>query len=182
MCKDDIPVFILCGGLGTRLKEQTEFRPKPMVAIGRYPILWHIMNCYSHFGFRRFVLCMGFRSDVIRQYFLSFYQMNSDITVNLASNNTVIHSVDPRCDWEVTLAYTGEQTMTGGRIARAAARYLGDSEHFAVTYGDGLTDADLKTEFKYHLQHRKIGTVLAVNPPSRFGEFRMSGNILKEFV
>jgi glucose-1-phosphate cytidylyltransferase len=182
MRREEIPVFILCGGLGTRLKEQTEFRPKPMVPLGRRPILWHIMNSYSHYGFYKFVLCMGYLSEVIREYFLRFYEMNSDVTVNLASNRINVHSVDHRCDWEVTLAYTGELTMTGGRVARAAARYLGEAEHFAVTYGDGLTDADLSREFAFHRSHGKIGTVLGVNPPSRFGEFVMDGERLVSFV
>jgi len=182
MGERDAPVFILCGGLGTRFKEQTEFRPKPMVPLGRFPIIWHIMNSYSYFGFNRFVLCMGYRSEVIREYFLRFYEMNSDITVHLASNSVVVHSVDHRCPWEVTLAYTGETAMTGARVARAAARYLGESEHFAVTYGDGLTDADLAAEFAFHNRHGNIGTVLGVNPPSRFGEFQMEGDRLVAFL
>ena len=177
-----IPVFILCGGLGTRLKEMTEFRPKPMVPIGQDPILVHIMKHYARFGFRRFVLCMGYKSEIIRDYFLNFYARNSDVTIELKTNSVEVHSVDHSCDWEVTLAYTGELTMTGGRIARAAARYLGNAEHYAVTYGDGLTDADLAAEFDHHLTQGKIGTVLAVNPPSRFGEFRMEGDELVEFV
>jgi glucose-1-phosphate cytidylyltransferase len=178
----DIPVFVLCGGLGTRLKEMTEFRPKPMVPIGPHPMLLHIMDYYSSFGFERFVLCMGYKSECIREYFLNFYRMNSDVTVALRTNSVEVHSVDHSCDWKVTLAYTGELTMTGGRIARAVERYLGNAEHYAVTYGDGLTDADLGTELDYHLSHDKIGTVLGVNPPSRFGEFRMVGNDLVEFV
>jgi glucose-1-phosphate cytidylyltransferase len=146
----EIPVFILCGGLGTRLKEMTEFRPKPMVTIGPDPILLHIMKHYSSFGFCRFVLCMGYKSEIIRDYFLNFYQMNSDVTIELKTNSIEVHSVDHSCDWRVTLAYTGEVTMTGGRVARAAARYLGEAEHYAVTYGDGLTDADLGAELDYH--------------------------------
>lgn len=178
----DVPVFILCGGLGTRLKEMTEFRPKPMVPVGPDPILLHIMKHYAKFGFNRFVLCMGYKSEIVREYFMNFYAMNSDATVELRTNSVEVHSVDHSCDWKVTLAYTGELTMTGGRIARAIARYLGNAEHFAVTYGDGLTDADLGVELDYHLSQRKIGTVLGVNPPSRFGEFRMDGAELKEFV
>lgn len=178
----DVPVFILCGGLGTRLKEMTEFRPKPMIPLGRDPILFHIMQSYARHGFRRFVLCMGYRSEVIRDYFLNFYARNSDVTIELANNAVTVHSVDHSCDWQVTLAYTGELTMTGGRVARAAARYLGDAAHFAVTYGDGLTDADLRAELAYHQDHSRIGTVLAVNPPSRFGEFRMQGDQVVEFV
>lgn len=182
MRNQDVPVFILCGGLGTRLKEQTEFRPKPMVPLGKYPIIWHIMNTYSYYGFNKFVLCMGYRSEVIREYFLRFYEMNSDVTVDLASNGVTVHKVDHTCPWEVTLAYTGELTMTGGRVARAAARYLGNSEHFAVTYGDGVADVDLAAEFEFHQSHGKLGTVLGVNPPSRFGEFHMDGDRLVGFA
>jgi glucose-1-phosphate cytidylyltransferase len=178
----DIPVLILCGGLGTRLKEMTEFRPKPMIPVGPDPILVHIMRHYSHFGFRRFVLCMGYKSEIIRDYFLNFYTMHSDVTVDLRTNSLDVHSVDHSYDWKVTLAYTGELTMTGGRIAKAAARYLGDAKHFAVTYGDGLTNADLAAELDFHLSRGKLGTVLGINPPSRFGEFRMEGDELKEFV
>ncbi|HZO97847.1 MAG TPA: glucose-1-phosphate cytidylyltransferase [Gaiellaceae bacterium] len=178
----EIPVFILCGGLGTRLREETEFRPKPMVEVGSHPLLWHVMSAYGAFGFRRFVLCMGYKHEVIRQYFLNFYAMNSDATVHLATNEVTVHSVDHSLDWEVTLAYTGEAAMTGARVARALDRYLGDAEEFAVTYGDGVTDADLEAELDFHRRHGKIGTVLGVNPPSRFGEFRMEGDELVEFV
>jgi glucose-1-phosphate cytidylyltransferase len=178
----DVPVFILCGGQGTRFREETEFRPKPMVEIGDHPMLWHIMRWYGAFGFRRFVLCMGYKHEVIRNYFLNFYAMNSDCTVRLATNDVVVHSVDHACDWDVTLAYTGEAAMTGARVARAADRYLGDAEHFAVTYGDGLTNVDLADELAFHLSHDRIGTVLAVNPPSRFGEFKMQRDELLEFV
>ena len=118
----EIPVFILCGGLGTRLKEMTEFRPKPMVTIGPDPILLHIMRHYSSFGFCRFVLCMGYKSEIIRDYFLNFYARNSDVTIELKTNSVEVHSVDHSCDWKVTLAYTGELTMTGGRIASRRAR------------------------------------------------------------
>jgi glucose-1-phosphate cytidylyltransferase len=178
----DVPVFILCGGLGTRLREMTEFRPKPMIQIGRDPILFHIMRYYSRFGFSRFVLCMGYKSEVIRDYFLNFFVRNSDVSIELKTNAVQIHSVDHAHDWTVTLAYTGELTMTGARIARAIDRYLNTAEHFAVTYGDGLTDADLAAEFDYHCNNGKLGTVLAVNPPSRFGEFVMDGDRLVEFV
>lgn len=178
----DIPVFVLCGGLGTRLREETEFRPKPMVEVGSHPLLWHIMRTYDAYGFRRFVLCMGYKHEVIRQYFLNFYAMNSDATVRLASNEVTVHSVDHSFDWEVTLAYTGESAMTGARVARALDRYLGDAELFAVTYGDGLTDADLAAELEFHLRHGRIGTVLGVHPPSRFGEFRLDGEQALEFV
>jgi glucose-1-phosphate cytidylyltransferase len=179
---EKIPVFILCGGLGTRLKEETEFRPKPMVMVGERPLLWHIMNWYSHFGFKKFVLCMGYKSEVIRDYFLNFYAMNSDATIRLKDNSVNFHSSQPECDWEVSLAYTGAKTMTGARVAIAAKKFLGDSSHFAVTYGDGLTNANLKDEWAFHLEQKKIGTVLGVNPPSRFGEFRFEDDQLSSFV
>jgi glucose-1-phosphate cytidylyltransferase len=175
------PVFILCGGMGTRLKEETEFRPKPMVPIGNYPILWHIMHSYRRHGFRKFILCLGFKSEVIKSYFLNYSSLNSDFTVDLKSNHLKVHSIDHDQDWEVTLAYTGEQTMTGARLARAAEKYLGDSPHAAVTYGDGLTNANLRKEFEFHLQHGKIGTVLGANPPSRFGEILLDGDNVVEF-
>lgn len=179
---EETPVFILCGGLGTRLKEETEFKPKPMVPIGNYPILWHIMHIYRRHGFRKFILCTGFKSEVIKSYFLNYSSMNSDFTVDLKSNRLTVHSIDHGEDWEVTVAYTGEETMTGGRIAMAAEKYLGKAEHAAVTYGDGVTNANLKEEFEFHLSHGKIGTVLGVNPPSRFGEIQLAGDEVVQFA
>lgn len=177
----DVPVFVLCGGLGTRLREETDVRPKPMVPVGSHPILWHIMRSYANHGFKRFVLCLGYKAEVIKAYFLNYASMNSDFTVELKTNNLTVHSIDHDQDWQVTLADTGELTMTGGRVARAAERYLGDAEHFAVTYGDGLTDADLAEEFRFHQSHDKLGTVLGVNPPSRFGELKLDGDSVLAF-
>lgn len=177
-----VPVFILCGGLGTRIKEETELKPKPMVTIGNHPILWHIMKSYSSFGFKKFILCVGFKAEVIKDYFLNYRAMNSDFTVNLATNEMTVHSVDHAEEWEVTLAFTGELTMTGARIAIAAEKYLGSSPHFAVTYGDGLSNVNLEAEFAFHLAENKTGTVLGVNPPSRFGEIRTDGQSVVEFL
>jgi glucose-1-phosphate cytidylyltransferase len=151
----DVPVFVLCGGLGTRLKEETEFRPKPMVPIGDEPILAHILRSYRQHGFGRFVLCLGFKAEVIEEAFAD--------------------------EEGVTLVRTGESAMTGARVARAAQQCLGDAEHFAVTYGDGLTDADLAAELDFHVSHGGIGTVLGVNPPSRFGELKIDGDSVVEF-
>jgi glucose-1-phosphate cytidylyltransferase len=176
-----IPVFILCGGLGTRIKEETEFRPKPMVPVGNKPILWHIMNYYSKYGFRKFILCLGYKAEVIKSYFLNYYQMNSDFTVDLKTNDIEVHSIDHEQEWEVTLAFTGNNTMTGARIAIAASKYLGNADNFAVTYGDGLTDVNLTEELNYHSAHKKIGTVLGVNPPSRFGEIKIKEDQVIEF-
>jgi glucose-1-phosphate cytidylyltransferase len=178
----DIPVFVLCGGLGTRIREETELRPKPMVPIGARPILWHIMRLYSRHGFKRFVLCLGYKAEVIKAYFLHYSSLNSDFTVDLKSNNLTVHSVDHDQDWNVTLADTGEMTMTGARVARAAAKYLGDATNFAVTYGDGLTDANLAEELDFHLAQKRYGTVLGVNPPSRFGELKVDGAQVQEFA
>lgn len=172
---------MLCGGLGTRFREETELRPKPMITIGNRPILWHIMRKYSQHGFNRFVLCLGYRAEVIKSYFLDYASMNSDFTVALKTNSTTVHSIDHDQDWNVTLAYTGELTMTGARVAKAAGKYLGDAEHFAVTYGDGLTDANLADEFAFHLREQRIGTVLGINPPSRFGELRVDGAKVEAF-
>jgi len=177
----DVPVFVLCGGLGTRIREESELRPKPMVPIGTRPILWHIMRLYSRHGFKRFILCLGYKAEVIKAFFLHYSSLNSDFTVNLKNNNLTVHSVDHDQDWTVTLADTGELTMTGARVARAAAKYLGDATNFAVTYGDGLTDANLAEELQFHLDQKRHGTVLGVNPPSRFGELKLDGARVQEF-
>ncbi len=175
-------MFVLCGGLGTRLREETEVRPKPRVPIGGRPILWHIMRTYAHHGFGRFVLCLGYKAEVIKAYFLNYASMNADFSVELKTNAVTVHSIDHDQDWHVTLADTGEKTMTGARVARAAARYLGPASHFAVTYGDGLTDANLGEEWRFHLEQRRLGTVLGVNPPSRFGELKVDGASVEEFA
>jgi glucose-1-phosphate cytidylyltransferase len=177
----EVPVFVLCGGLGTRFREETEALPKPMITIGNRPILWHIMRKYSRHGFKRFVLCLGYKAEIIKSFFLNYASMNSDSTVELMTNNVTVHSVDHDEDWQVTLADTGALTMTGARIAKAARKYLGNAQHFAVTYGDGLTDANLADEFEFHVREGRVGTVLGVNPPSRFGELRVDGPRVAEF-
>lgn len=176
-----VPVFVLCGGLGTRLREETELRPKPMVPVGNHPIVWHVMRSYAHHGFRRFVLCLGYKGEAIKSYFLNYPSLNSDFTVELRTNAVKVHSIDHQQDWEVTLADTGELTMTGARVARAAAKYLGNSQTFAVTYGDGLTDANLAQELDFHIAQKRVGTVLGVPPPSRFGELKVEGESVEEF-
>ncbi len=153
-----------------------------MVPVGNRPILWHIMKTYAHHGFKKFILCCGYKSEVIKAYFLNYASMNSDFTVELKTNNLTVHSVDHDQDWTVTLAYTGELTMTGARVARAASRYLADATTFAVTYGDGLTNANLADEYAFHLKHQRVGTVLGVNPPSRFGELKTNGPLVQEFA
>ena len=177
-----VPVFILCGGLGTRLREETEIRPKPMVPVGNHPILWHIMRTYSHYGFKTFILCLGYKAEVIKSYFLNYPTLNSDFTIELKTNDIKVHKIDHEQDWTVTLADTGELAMTGARVARAAAKYLGNAQHLAVTYGDGVTDADLAAELEFHLAQGRIGTVLGVNPPSRFGELKLHHDEVVEFA
>jgi glucose-1-phosphate cytidylyltransferase len=153
-----------------------------MVPVGNHPILWHIMRTYAHHGFRKFILCLGYKAEVIKSYFLNYPTMNSDFTIELKTNDVEVHKIDHDQDWIVTLADTGALTMTGARVARAAAKYLGDAAHFAVTYGDGLTDADLAAEFQFHLDEGRIGTVLGVNPPSRFGELVLDRDQVIEFA
>jgi glucose-1-phosphate cytidylyltransferase len=177
----EVPVFILCGGLGTRLREETDVRPKPMVPVGNHPILWHIMRTYSHHGFKNFILCLGYKAEIIKSYFLNYPTLNSDFTIALKTNDVKVHKIDHGEDWHVTLVDTGALTMTGARVARAAAKYLGNAQHLAVTYGDGLTDANLAAEFQFHVAHARIGTVLGVNPPSRFGELKLERDEIVEF-
>jgi len=139
------------------------------------------MRTYAQHGFKEFILCLGYKGEAIKSYFLNYPSMKSDFTVALKSNAVTVHSIDHDQDWIVTLADTGEETMTGSRVVRAASKYLREAEHFAVTYGDGLTDADLGKEFDFHKTHGKIGTVLGVNPPSRFGEVKLNGEEVVEF-
>jgi len=172
-------VVILCGGLGTRLREETDFRPKPMVEIGSRPILWHIMKGYTHYGFNEFVLCLGYKGDAIRDYFYNYELRNSDSTVTLGSRNIEIHSRHTESGWRVTLAETGERTLTGGRLKRAT-QYL-DGEHFMATYGDGVADLDIKALLAYHKTQGKLGTVTAVHPSSRFGELSIENGLVQVF-
>lgn len=166
-----IPVMILCGGLGTRLKEETEVRPKPMLEIGGRPMLWHIMKRYSAFGFRQFVLCLGYKGHVIKDYFLNYKSYSTDLTVHLGRSNAVeYHNSHPEEDWRVTLVDTGQTTQTGARVARAARYVIGDT--FCLTYGDGLGDIDLMALLRFHRAHGRLGTITGVHPPGRFGELR----------
>ncbi|GBD43048.1 Glucose-1-phosphate cytidylyltransferase [bacterium HR40] len=178
---EEVPVFVLCGGFGTRLNGSGAPVPKPMVEIGDRPLLAHILECYARHGFRRFVLCTGYRAPAIHSYFALLPAILCDFTVDLRDHSLSFHQNGPLPDWQVTLAFTGLDSMTGARVARAAARYLGDAEHFAVTYGDGLTDADLADELSFHLSHGAIGTVLAVNPPDRFGRLALHDDRVTAF-
>ena len=171
---------ILCGGLGTRLREETEFRPKPMIMVGDKPILWHIMRIYSSYGCKDFVLCLGYKGEVIKNYFLEYDLVHSDFTVRLGTKEITRHSVfHDESDWQVTLAETGQQTMTGGRIKRIE-KYI-DGETFMMSYGDGLANVDIRRLVKFHREKGKIATVTAVRPMARFGELSLDGDLAESF-
>ncbi len=168
-------VVILCGGLGTRLREETEYRPKPMVEVGGRPILWHIMKIYAHHGFRDFVLCLGYRGAMIKDYFLKYEAMNNDFTICLGKLGAVAyHGEHDEQDYRVTLADTGPETMTGGRLKRVARYVCGDT--FLMTYGDGIADVDLKALVAFHRTHGKLATLTTVRPTSRFGILKLGGD------
>lgn len=165
-------VVILAGGYGTRLSEETKTRPKPMVEIGGKPILWHIMKHYAHYGFREFVLCLGYKGEVIKDYFLHYAVRHSDMTIDLQHPERIVthhKHVEP---WKITLADTGEGTMTGGRIKRIAP-YV-DGQPFMLTYGDGVSNVDLRQLLAYHRSHGKLATVTAVQPEGRFGALQLT--------
>lgn len=170
---------ILCGGLGTRLREETEVKPKPMVTISGRPILWHIMKIYAHYGHGDFVLCLGYKGNVIRDYFYHYEIQNRDFTITLGSRDIQTHGEHSETDWKVTLADTGEKTNTGGRIKRIG-RYLG-SGPFMATYGDGVADIDMDALLAFHQQHDKLATVTAVHPSSRFGELTIENGMVTIF-
>lgn len=171
-------VAILAGGVGTRLVEETEIKPKPMVEIGGQPILWHIMMHYSHYGFKRFVIALGYRSEVIKKYMVDYCSLHSNLTVNLQTGEVQIHDgVKP--DWTVELVDTGIATLTGGRIKRLAP-YLGH-ETFMLTWGDGVSNVNLRELLAFHRSHGKLATLTAVRPPARFGHLDLVGDHVAEF-
>ncbi len=171
---------ILCGGMGTRLREETEYRPKPMVEIGGLPILWHIMKIYSSFGVRDFLLCLGYKGDVIRDYFLNYKLRNVDFSVELKSGTVETLSPGHEEDWRVLLADTGLESLTGRRVQQILP-YI-KAERFLVTYGDGLSDVNLDNLMVQHLKSGKLATVTAVHPNSRFGELSIDGGTVTSFA
>ena len=173
-----IPVVILCGGMGTRLREETEIRPKPMVEIGGKPILWHIMNTYAAWGLRNFFLALGYKAEVIKEYFLNFHSHVSDMTVHLATGNIDYHS-NKAPDWHVTLIDSGLHTETGGRVKRMSP-WIG-SQTFMLTYGDGVGNVDVGALLKFHRSHGKLATITAVRPPGRFGSLVLEKNRVRAF-
>jgi glucose-1-phosphate cytidylyltransferase len=175
-------VAILCGGVGTRLREETEFRPKPLVEVGGRPILWHIMKLYAHHGFRDFVLCLGYRGSMIKEYFLNYEAMNNDFTICLGKESRLEYNDNhEEQNFRITLADTGLETMTGGRLRRAR-KYLSD-DCFMVTYGDGVSDVDIRGLVEFHKSHGRLATVTTFRPTSRFGILDInSDNQVQNFI
>ncbi|HEY6871442.1 MAG TPA: glucose-1-phosphate cytidylyltransferase [Geobacteraceae bacterium] len=171
-------VVILAGGLGTRISEETSVRPKPMVEIGGKPVLWHIMKIYSHYGFNDFIICLGFKGYVIKEYFSNYFLHMSDVTFDMRSNSMEVHQqyAEP---WRVTLVDTGTESMTGGRVKRVAP-YLGN-ETFMVTYGDGVANVDIGELLRFHRNHGKRATLTATQPSGRFGALGLEGDAIRSF-
>lgn len=173
-------VVILAGGLGTRLSEETDIKPKPMVEIGGKPILWHIMKIYEHYGFNEFVICCGYKGQVIKEYFSNFFLHHSDVTFDLSTNHMEVHSSQAE-KWKITLVDTGKDSMTGGRIKRIQ-KYVNNST-FMLTYGDGVSNINIKELVEFHKKNKKMVTVTAVQPESRFGVLDInSNNEVKSFL
>jgi len=173
-----VPVAILCGGFGTRLSEVTELMPKPMVEIGEHPMLWHIMKVYAAHGFDEFVLALGYKGEVIKDYFVNYRHRSHSLTVCLDSGELDMHAETAE-SWKVHLLDSGLHTQTGGRVKRAA-QFIGDST-FMLTYGDGVSDVDIRDLLAFHRRHGRLATVTAVRPPSRFGGLAMDGELVSHF-
>ncbi len=174
-------VIILAGGQGMRLREETEYRPKPMVEVGGRPLLWHIMKIYAHHGFDDFVICLGYKGEIIKGYFLDFDYLAGDFTITLGQREKITcHDKREEYGWSVTLANTGLNNETGSRI-KQVERYASDCDLVLLTYGDGVSDIDLTELVKFHRSHGKIGTVTGVSPPSRFGELCIKNGLVEEF-
>lgn len=171
-------VVILAGGFGTRLQEETEVKPKPMVEIGRRPILWHIMKHYAHYGFKEFFIALGYKGEVIKRYFLDYYMLNGSMTINLSNGHVQVHNKECE-DWIVHLMDTGLHTNTGGRVKRLEP-WLKDAT-FMLTYGDGVCDMDLRDLLCFHRSHGRLATVTAVRPPARFGGLIFDSDLVAEF-
>lgn len=172
--------IILCGGQGTRLREETEYKPKPMVEIGGKPILWHIMKIYSHYGYNEFILALGYKGNIIKDYFLNYFYYNNDITVHTGEQIEVtVHGENRKEDWRVTLVDTGASSMTSYRV-KLASKYVNENK-FMLTYGDAVADVNIKALVDFHNSHGRIGTVTGVFPPSRFGELVTSNDKVTKF-
>ena len=171
---------ILAGGLGTRISEETHLRPKPMIEVGGRPILWHIMKLYSTHGVNDFVICCGYKGYVIKEYFANYFLHMSDVTFDMTSNRMEVHQQKAE-PWRVTLVDTGEETFTGGRLKRARD-YIQDEPAFCFTYGDGLSDVDIRGTISFHEQHGKLATVTAVKPPGRYGALECANRQVVKFA
>ncbi len=177
-----ISAIILCGGKGTRLRDVTESLPKPMVPIGEQPIIWHIMKTYASFGVRHFILCLGYKREVFVDYFMNYHMRTSDATITLGHEPQItFHGETGEADWQVTLAGTGLETMTGGRVYRASKYLPQEDEDFFLTYGDGVADIDIAALYRHHREGKKLLTVSAVHPEARFGELLLDGDNVKGF-
>ncbi len=172
-------VVILAGGLGTRLAEETEVVPKPMVEIGGRPILWHIMKHYAYYGLKEFVIALGYKGEVIKRYFLDYYSLNSNMVINLSNGDMQVHNKQSE-DWLVHLIDTGLSTLTGGRVKRLESFLKNDT--FMVTYGDGVSNVDLQALLHFHRSHGRLATVTAVRPPARFGGLVFDGDLVVKFT
>ncbi len=183
MPRTSVPVMILCGGMGTRLRDVSEILPKPMVPVGSFPIVWHIMKRYAAFGHYRFILCLGYKRESFIDFFLNYdaYRCDATLTLGRGRSGVVLHSRPEEDGWEVTLADTGLATMTGGRVARAAKYLKPEDTHFHLTYGDGLADIDAGALEKAHVAAGRAITVTAVHPSGRFGELSLDGNRIISF-
>jgi len=170
---------ILAGGLGTRLSEETHLRPKPMVEIGGRPILWHIMKIYSAHGINNFIICLGYKGYIIKEYFSNYFMHMSDVTFDIANNAMQVHQNNAE-PWQVTLVETGENTMTGGRLKRVS-QYVQNEDAFCFTYGDGVSDVDIKKLLEFHRAQAVLATVTAAHPPGRFGALQFSGDKVVRF-
>jgi glucose-1-phosphate cytidylyltransferase len=170
---------ILAGGLGTRISEETVTRPKPMVEIGGKPLLWHIMKIYSYHGVNNFIICLGYKGYLIKEYFVNYYKHMSDLTINLENNDLKIHNnyAEP---WKITLVNTGDSSMTGGRIKRISS-YLEGEDAFCLTYGDGLSDINIADSIKFHKKHGRHATLTSVQPAGRFGALEIENHQIKKF-
>jgi glucose-1-phosphate cytidylyltransferase len=173
-------VVILAGGLGTRLAEETEVKPKPMVEVGGRPILWHIMKLYAHHGFKEFFVALGYKGEIIKRYFVDYHYLNRDLSIDLGTGDLKANSRQVE-DWVLHLLDTGTQTLTGGRVKRLEP-WLRDSGAFMVTYGDGVSDINLSDLLRFHRAHGRIATVTAVRPPARFGGLVFDGDLVAEFT
>jgi glucose-1-phosphate cytidylyltransferase len=174
-----VKCVILAGGLGTRLSEETGSRPKPMVEVGGKPILWHIMKLYSHYGVNEFIVCLGYKGYIIKEYFANYFLHMSDVTFDMSNNQMTVHNQNAEA-WKVTLVDTGDDSMTGGRLARVKD-YVKDEKAFCFTYGDGVSDVNITELIEFHQQHGKLATLTAVTPPGRFGALDIYDGEIRSF-